>query len=343
MTLSAVQIITLCAGGSSLESPWRDIRTLIRTHKCNAAYLDVGSNVGVQIRKLYEPHLYAGKDPKMPALARKFELYEEPDDADREAGLVKGVAFWNVTAGVLPIFEQYFGPAPRCRVCAIGVEPNPRHAPRHAELQAAYRAAGVGALWLSETAADVSNGTLQLDLSKGGGSDVNDVGLSTEQQGRMLRKDQFVQVRTIDLAALIRFVDAELRVLQSPPLQPKSLFQQLLSLVAPGRPKDVGKAHHRGPIVMKIDTEGAEYRILPHLLSQSVACLVDLMFLEWHPVLEPKTGRPKPTTHQKHVRLNAQQTLQVCNTTISDIDDETFLYDGRPLPAPHSMCGAGHG
>lgn len=57
---------------------------LFASHKCTHAYLDVGSNIGVQLRKLYEPRKYRG-------------------------------------ASVLPIFDAHFG-ADRCRVCAIGVE-----------------------------------------------------------------------------------------------------------------------------------------------------------------------------------------------------------------------------
>ena len=65
------------------------IDALFRKHGCRHAYLDVGTNIGVQIRKLFEPHKYPG-------------------------------------AEVLPIFANLFGPQ-RCKVCAIGIEPNPRH------------------------------------------------------------------------------------------------------------------------------------------------------------------------------------------------------------------------
>jgi FkbM family methyltransferase len=56
---------------------------------CAGVYLDIGTNIGVQIRKLYDPHLF----PR---------------------------------AKVLPIFDRYFG-EDRRHVCAIGFEPNPKH------------------------------------------------------------------------------------------------------------------------------------------------------------------------------------------------------------------------
>ena len=50
---------------TSANATWQTrIRRLIDEHRCHSVYLDVGSNIGVQIRKLYEPSLYVGRDPK---------------------------------------------------------------------------------------------------------------------------------------------------------------------------------------------------------------------------------------------------------------------------------------
>ena len=60
---------------------------------CRFVYLDVGTNIGVQIRKLFEPELYPN-------------------------------------AKIHKIFEQYFGDKKqriRSGVCAVGFEPNPNH------------------------------------------------------------------------------------------------------------------------------------------------------------------------------------------------------------------------
>ena len=138
---------------------------LFSSFTCKHVYLDVGTNLGVQIRKLYEPSLYVGVDPRMKRFAKTVGLGEEPTAEEWQAGIVKGLAFWNSTSQVLPIFDEYFGRVPRCGVCAIGVEPNPRHSPRHAQVQAALRTAGFGALWLSATAADVVDGTTIMKLS----------------------------------------------------------------------------------------------------------------------------------------------------------------------------------
>ena len=75
---------------------------------CQFVYLDMGTNTGVQIRKLFEPDKFPG-------------------------------------AAVLPIFERYFGSAAGrnlSAVCAVGWEPNPAHTAYLARLQAAYRRCG---------------------------------------------------------------------------------------------------------------------------------------------------------------------------------------------------------
>jgi len=60
---------------------------------CNMVYLDLGTNIGIQIRKLYEPHKYTN-------------------------------------AMILPYFDNYFGIdlEGRKAVCSFGFEPNPNHA-----------------------------------------------------------------------------------------------------------------------------------------------------------------------------------------------------------------------
>ena len=213
--MAAHLILSIMFAVNESEWPFRDIRELIHRFKCHSAYLDIGSNVGVQVRKLYEPQLYAGKDPMLERLARKWDVYNEPTAEERAAGIVKGAEFWNITSPVLPIFDKHFGKAPRCGVCAIAVEPNPRHTARHKELQAVLQAAGAGALWLSRTAASTSNG--QLDITTQDDPD-NGVGFSV-RQGRRLTSwlgslfnrpkstsTGSVSIRSIDLAVQNRKV-----------------------------------------------------------------------------------------------------------------------------------------
>ena len=83
------------------------IDRLFARHHCTNAYLDVGTNIGVQLRKLVEPKKY----PK---------------------------------AAVNQIFGRIFGDAQhRCSVCLFGFEPNPRRKPRLLELTRRLTDAGV--------------------------------------------------------------------------------------------------------------------------------------------------------------------------------------------------------
>ena len=89
------QLASRATIGAEMARDEERISALIKEYKCTAAYLDVGTNTGMQIRKLYQPAAF-------------------PE------------------AKVRPHFDAVFGPShvPRCRVCAIGVEPNPRQADR---------------------------------------------------------------------------------------------------------------------------------------------------------------------------------------------------------------------
>lgn len=83
-------------------------------------YLDIGSNVGVQIRKLYNAHQF-------------------PD------------------APVLPVFEKVFG-SDRAGVCAIGVEANPHHTAYLQTLNSYFFEQGYPAIILTEVAASTRSG-----------------------------------------------------------------------------------------------------------------------------------------------------------------------------------------
>lgn len=102
--LSAIKA-TQASDGSAID-------TLFRESGCKHAYLDVGTNQGVQIRKLFEPQRYP-------------------------------------MAKVLPIFKSAFGAAGLgCSVCAIGFEPNPALQERLDHLTKRYQAVGAPVLIL---------------------------------------------------------------------------------------------------------------------------------------------------------------------------------------------------
>ena len=97
---------------------------------CYHVYLDVGSNIGVQIRKLFEPENYPN-------------------------------------ATVLQIFNENFGSINERRkeysdngdiVCAVGFEPNPRHTKYLKQIESSYTQCGWRVLFLTESAVSDHNG-----------------------------------------------------------------------------------------------------------------------------------------------------------------------------------------
>ena len=92
---------------------------------CFNVYLDFGSNVGVQVRKLFEPELY----PHGPVL-RYFDSFLGPAAARREA------------------------------TCAFGFEINPLHTSRLLMLQAAYSERGWRTRFFTETGIGLNDSTL---------------------------------------------------------------------------------------------------------------------------------------------------------------------------------------
>lgn len=268
------------------------IRQLLVTHRCEAVYLDVGSNIGVQIRKLFEPQKYPG-------------------------------------APVHSLFTETFALTDRCRVCAIGVEPNPRHRKRLSQLQARLTAAGAGVL-VFEAAAGNADGvlTLQYGARK---SSFEDAGASTLGIGRYSGHDEVV-VRMLRLSRLVRLVRAQ------------------LDLTA--RRASTPPGQRAGKILMKLDVEGSEWTVLTDLMDSGALCAVDSVFVEYHEADFARIGRSKLTTPLRRAALgtmgDAVRSLRAtitaalraegsCPTHVVDLDDETFVRDPVPWPVG-SVC-----
>ena len=221
------------------------IARLIAMHRCEHLYLDVGSNIGVQIRKLFEPHKYPG-------------------------------------APVHTMFDASFGAASggkRCRVCAIGVEPNPRHRKRLAQLQRRLSAAGVGVM-VFEAAAGAADGvaSLQFGARK---SAYEDAGASALGIGRYKGSDE-VQVRMLRLSRIVRAARAALDASAS-----------AAATTTAGSTAGSTAAVARGQILMKLDVEGSEWTVLPDLMQTGALCAVDQIFAEYHDADFDRVAGPK--------------------------------------------------
>jgi len=137
---------------------------------CYHVYLDVGSNVGVQVRKLFQPSLY----PKAP---------------------------------ILPMFDKTFGPLKdrKDKICAVGFEPNPHHTQILSAIEKSYQSCGWKAWLLTETGVSnrsgyadfYSDGAMAMKEWGGGilSPDVNAIALEAQKSAkpiRLVRLSQFL-------------------------------------------------------------------------------------------------------------------------------------------------------
>lgn len=163
----------MSAAASRITEDDQIIDNLISRHQCSHVYLDVGTNIGVQIRKVYQPELY----PK---------------------------------ALVLRSFSEAFGPTPRCQVCTFGFEPNPRHSARLEMVQQRLTSAGVG-VHIFHAAASDADGVVEFGLHNVTRKrQLDDRASSLSIMHRRFGLSRKSYVRSIDLARVIRRVDLAL-------------------------------------------------------------------------------------------------------------------------------------
>lgn len=268
---------------------------------CARVYVDVGTNIGVQLRKLYEPHLFPG-------------------------------------APVLPIFDRYFG-ADREKdrsLCAYGFEANPSLSRRLRALERAYRARGCRIHIFTETAAGTRDGIAPFDFwanaSDSFGSRVPIAGIRGRQRATR------TMVREVDLARFLAEVHA--RKLPAEGGRPLDLLPSRSArwpgsspageaLGTTASPTDRAASPSPGvqpAVVVKLDIEGAEYKVVPHLLERDVLCNLSMAFVEFHPHFfkhEKVARRRAVRWGQKinHLRLRG------CSVRSVRLDDETYAGD----------------
>ena len=89
---------------------------------------------------------------------------------------------------------------------------------------------------------------------------------------------------------------------------------------------------------MKMDIEGSEFSVLPYMLATGSFKYIDATTIDFHPW-------PNGFTFQQgKVHISKKECKQFArvfpfmlkaqyNTTFKRVDDESFLFDGKPLPS----------
>ena len=224
---------------------------------CTHFFLDVGTNIGVSIRKLFEPHRYPG-------------------------------------APFLAIFDQVF-PQNRNKLeslCAIGIEMNPAHTSRLSALMQHYSAVcGYKVHIFTETAAAAHDGDIEFyTLLPDQKEDDLELGASIYQWMGSAAA-QPIRVRAMDLSKFV------------------------LNQIVP----------HASTILMKLDIEGSEATVVPHLLATGALCAMDRVLVEVHPrMMRPDQYALLNST----MHLLPQLSASGCKAHVTHFDDEKYAHDG---------------
>lgn len=158
---------TTVTAASILHSLSQDV------HGCSNIFLDLGANIGVHSRFLFEPRKYPNS---------KFKV----------------------------LFDRAFGKERKNpRTCAIGFEPNPVHTARHRALQAAYASMG-WRYYFFPAGVGAQNGILSFYLNSDNANHEY-WGFSTTKMrnrldGKPELKQQEIKVPTVDLHAVLRTI-----------------------------------------------------------------------------------------------------------------------------------------
>jgi len=232
----------------------------IPVQHCQKYYIDMGSNIGVQIRKLFEPIHY-------------------PD------------------APVLKVFSDYFGTqdasSSSSKICAIGFEMNPVHTNRLKSLESIYNKCGFHTKIYTETAVS-----------------------TTSKEMTQFWSDHDFYNHEWGASAMYKWPeqkDSAMRLVNS-----IDISDFMLKHVIP----------YASTIVVKMDIEGQEVKILPDLLASGAMCHIDLIFIELH----DRMISDSDTLKDFHLFMNSlEYTLKNsnCKTKISYVDDETYNRDDQ--------------
>jgi len=274
---------------------------------CHHVYLDMGSNTGVQIRKLYEPHNFPN-------------------------------------SSVFKIFDKYFGDERQRyldKICTVGFEPNMMHKSRLEDLQRSYKNCG----WNVVIMVGVGVGAEEKDvrfvhrkkfkLNNGHGTmekppvtffmdQIGHAGTTMEGDYAQDSEDETLvsTVRQIRIADFINNVVAQRR-LPAPSSQENGL----------GPPS----------LVMKLDVEGREPEVVLDLVMSGALAHIDNIHIDWSGNVCPgKCGNSSYYTNQNEVEqlARAMDTLTFLGkkwtsghvTEVSREDDEMYSHFDGPLP-----------
>ena len=282
-----------------MEPGIHELDSLFRSHNCRHLYFDVGTNIGVQIRKLYQPESYAALQ-------------------HHNRGGVWGQRRRRAMLEMMGLMQKAFGPSPRCSVCAIGFEPNALHHGAISRTTSALGAVGFG-VHVYEAAAALTDGWRNMTINRGAplsaalGDDRNVE--ARHEPGADGYSWRVVRVRTISFPRLLRHALEHL--------------DRVHGQTAAARKRG-------GKVVVKFDLEGSEYELLPGLMNEQLLCALHSGSVEWHPA---RRGLADEVRRRARIQIAVRKAALACGVDLQAIDDEYMAKPGDGPPYPNtSLC-----
>lgn len=81
-------------------------------------------------------------------------------------------------------------------------------------------------------------------------------------------------------------------------------------------------------IISKMDIEGSEFIVLPHILVHGSLCHLDSLLIEWH----DRFAAGKDVHKIRDMISTAKTYSTGCTYEFSDVDDESYMDSNFPLP-----------
>jgi hypothetical protein len=254
---------------------------------CARVFLDLGCNVGVQVRKFFEEELF---DKNKSSLMRVFDSTFGTDRQHQREN------------------------------CVFSFEPNPKHTARLQKMESVFQSRGYRYVHFP-FAVSSENATVTLLREKDNTYDADAKLIKNKADLKHKRLKAAVDRAGATVnASVLDFVEF---------LRVHILERELPRSLTPAE----------GRVVVKMDIEGEEYNLLPHLISSGVLCQsTDLLLLEWHVrnskwflkgALPSPIEKERVIHFQKSLQLLLTLSHPVCKTDMKKLDDESY---SRPPP-----------
>ena len=203
--------------------------------------------------------------------------------------------------------------------CSLGFEPNPKHITRHKALQHAYKRMGWRYSFFPFALGVNTSEELVFYENLNASSAANEYrGFSTTR----IQQQNQSEVRVTSVS-----------------------FDTVLAQIGKRR-LPAGQHHPR--VLVKMDIEGSEFAVVPQVMMTGSLCrTVDYISVEWHARFAPIRFHPNQHLHLR-THAEAQKVASLlkaamadgghaggCLTDVVEMDDKTYLHDGKPFPVPY--------